>query len=591
MFNGREIIVFFEGKYINPKDKDLRGKYCIVKVFLNAIDIIINRSVIKYDINFSELSVTSSDSTIILNFVYNNSPTTIKIDCSYYDGISGIIDRLAVYAERKGIEEPKGSYSSIGKSILMCQMDSEGFGEIFISQNDVVFVFENNQDYFLIINDPQFNFEVTVYNSDEYWLIEMLIDSLKSNRLLTRDNEYIYDFSKICYFAKDPGEDDSFNILELYVNDAQYAEIERIVEYHNQQFKITRENYELEEKMAREKSEQEERIAREKSEQEEKIAREKFEQEENDRWLSEIFEQYKILNNNSQIVSYANNFIHNTYGSIFLNTNKYMKHNMLMDTTKELNESLLDTDFIKFNKIIKNIFNNQFIVTLPATWMFLKSIANKFFYKNFIDEYPWFPQNKNSLEEYIDEYINIDQINPKSIHNVALFTYFLMNTLWEGNEVDFIDCYAKVEQAVLEGFERKELYVFEKFLEKPLNQYSFTIDDIDLMSGQDFEYFLANLFQKMGYSTEITKHSGDQGIDVIAEKNGVKIGIQAKCYSRQVTNSAVQEVVAGLMYYKLDKGIVVTNHYFTESAIQLAQSNNIVLWDRNLLKEKMIETF
>ncbi|MDG5789610.1 restriction endonuclease [Evansella sp. AB-P1] len=71
----------------------------------------------------------------------------------------------------------------------------------------------------------------------------------------------------------------------------------------------------------------------------------------------------------------------------------------------------------------------------------------------------------------------------------------------------------------------------------------------------------------------------------------LKIGIQVKCYSSKVGNKAIQEVIAGMKYYKLDKGIVVTNNYFTESAITLAQSSDIILWDRNILKEKINEVF
>ena len=50
---------------------------------------------------------------------------------------------------------------------------------------------------------------------------------------------------------------------------------------------------------------------------------------------------------------------------------------------------------------------------------------------------------------------------------------------------------------------------------------------------------------------------------------------------RKVTNSAVQEVVASLAYYTRNKGIVVTNSFFTQSAKELAKVNNVELWDRN----------
>ena len=118
--------------------------------------------------------------------------------------------------------------------------------------------------------------------------------------------------------------------------------------------------------------------------------------------------------------------------------------------------------------------------------------------------------------------------------------------------------------------------------------YKYSIDDIDVMTGLEFENFISKLFIQMGYSAYTTKASGDQGIDVIAEKNGIKYGIQAKCYSVSVGNSSIQEAVAGKAYYSLDKVIVITNNIFTKAAIDLAQKNGVILWDRNVLKEKLM---
>ena len=115
----------------------------------------------------------------------------------------------------------------------------------------------------------------------------------------------------------------------------------------------------------------------------------------------------------------------------------------------------------------------------------------------------------------------------------------------------------------------------------------YSINDVDVMEGSEFENFIALLFSKMGYSAKTTKSSGDQGIDVIAERNNLIIGIQAKCYGGSVGNTAVQEAVAGKKYYNCNKIIVVTNNYFTASAIDLARVNNVILWDREILKDKI----
>lgn len=108
----------------------------------------------------------------------------------------------------------------------------------------------------------------------------------------------------------------------------------------------------------------------------------------------------------------------------------------------------------------------------------------------------------------------------------------------------------------------------------------------DNMNGAEFEKFCCHLLSKNGFKdVKVTKASGDQGIDILAKNGGSKLGIQCKCYSSNVGNSAVQEVYSGIKYYGCDQGIVITNQYFTASAIELAKSTNIWLWDRNKLND------
>lgn len=109
------------------------------------------------------------------------------------------------------------------------------------------------------------------------------------------------------------------------------------------------------------------------------------------------------------------------------------------------------------------------------------------------------------------------------------------------------------------------------------------------MSGSEFENFISDLFKKMGYTTRVTKSSGDQGIDVLASKNDYIVAIQAKCYSGIVGNHAIMEAVAGMRYYKANKCMVITNSSFTKSAQELAKANEVELWDRQVLKEKIDE--
>lgn len=113
------------------------------------------------------------------------------------------------------------------------------------------------------------------------------------------------------------------------------------------------------------------------------------------------------------------------------------------------------------------------------------------------------------------------------------------------------------------------------------------IDIIDRMSGFDFEKLVLVHFEKLGYKGEVTRATNDYGADLILQKDGEKIVVQAKRWRDKVGIKAIQEVVGAINYYKANKGMVITNSYFTPNAKELAVSNNIDLWDRNVLVEVM----
>ena len=109
-------------------------------------------------------------------------------------------------------------------------------------------------------------------------------------------------------------------------------------------------------------------------------------------------------------------------------------------------------------------------------------------------------------------------------------------------------------------------------------------NDFDQLEGHAFETFCAKVLMQNGFEkVKVTQGSGDQGIDIIAHKDDIKYGIQCKCYSSDIGNRAVQEVFAGKTFYDCHIGVVLTNRYFTKSAIKLAQNNGVILWDRNKL--------
>ncbi len=160
---------------------------------------------------------------------------------------------------------------------------------------------------------------------------------------------------------------------------------------------------------------------------------------------------------------------------------------------------------------------------------------------------------------------------------------------------------------------------------------------LDEMEGHDFEYFCADLLEQNGFiDVEVTKGSGDYGVDVLAEKDGVTYAVQCKRYDGPVGVKAVQEAYAGRDYYDrmvgADYGVdvlaekdgvtyavqckrydgpvgvkavqeayagrdyydrmvgaVMTNQYFTEPAVAASRKLKILLWDRGYLETMMEE--
>lgn len=107
----------------------------------------------------------------------------------------------------------------------------------------------------------------------------------------------------------------------------------------------------------------------------------------------------------------------------------------------------------------------------------------------------------------------------------------------------------------------------------------------DAMTGREFEMFIAHLYEDLGYKAVVTPGSGDQGVDVIiTDKNKLRSAIQTKRYEGSVGNAAVQEVIAGRIFHKCSKSMVITNSAFTRSAISLAkQDGKVELIDRDAL--------
>lgn len=101
--------------------------------------------------------------------------------------------------------------------------------------------------------------------------------------------------------------------------------------------------------------------------------------------------------------------------------------------------------------------------------------------------------------------------------------------------------------------------------------------DTLVMSPVEYEQYCADLLEGSGWTVSLTKAVGDQGIDVIATFETIKVVGQCKLYSNPVGNAAVQEIIAGRAFEQADYAFVVSNSTFTPAAISLAGSADVLL--------------
>jgi Predicted endonuclease distantly related to archaeal Holliday junction resolvase and Mrr-like restriction enzymes len=334
-------------------------------------------------------------------------------------------------------------------------------------------------------------------------------------------------------------------------------------------------------------------------------------EERRQQFRSTITEQYNDFKINEEIIDLVRNFIGYCDIKHFLDIDYFcaFEKKLFTENRKGIDFIINDSRYAKFDEVFSEVsvfFNNDFSmlnqiicekVNIPTeqciflTWTLMKELSVVHFSSTLNKEYGEYLDSCNNIEECAEAFVTIDTVNSDSMVNASLLSYYCMFRFPE-LKLNFLEMYKYICSEISKAKEQVKLNSFHQALTRtPQEASKISIDDIDLMDGHEFEYFISTLFTKMGYSTKVTKGSGDQGIDVIAEKNLIKIGIQAKCYSNSITNKAVQEVVAGVKHYNLNKAIVVTNNYFTDSAMELANSNDVILWDRTILKEKINEYF
>lgn len=143
-------------------------------------------------------------------------------------------------------------------------------------------------------------------------------------------------------------------------------------------------------------------------------------------------------------------------------------------------------------------------------------------------------------------------------------------------------------------YDEKFRHTFLKLVDKLYNEVAREMEKQNngmpiIKTGVDYENYVETLLQSGGFEVSRTPTTGDQGVDLVAVKNNIRIAIQCKYYSKPVGNKAVQEVIAGRDFYNCQIACVVSNNTFTLSARKIANVANVLLLNENQIVAKLDE--
>ena len=97
------------------------------------------------------------------------------------------------------------------------------------------------------------------------------------------------------------------------------------------------------------------------------------------------------------------------------------------------------------------------------------------------------------------------------------------------------------------------------------------------MNGAKFEHEMASLFRLAGFQAEVTKASGDGGIDIILTRDQRRVAVQCKRYQKDVGPHVIRDLWGTMHHQGYEEGCIVTTAYFTQGVKDFARGKNIYL--------------
>ena len=237
----------------------------------------------------------------------------------------------------------------------------------------------------------------------------------------------------------------------------------------------------------------------------------------------------------------------------------------------------------KFKKICKEIiYENRFALQTERKKFLIKDTYGKIIDMGW-ESYENVKGDKSTAVDYFRENILNEELYnafKKTDYPKTIFT----SAGFEEEFYDILDwvkyCFAKKNLSKSGRYNTSISYWIIEEINKVCDEIqdkTSQFGDTSSMDGVEYEQYCKNILEDAGWEVEDTPITGDQGVDLIASIEDLRVCIQCKCFAKAVGNKAVQEVSTGMIHWNGTHAVVVAKSGFTKSAKTLAASTKVIL--------------
>ncbi len=303
-----------------------------------------------------------------------------------------------------------------------------------------------------------------------------------------------------------------------------------------------------------------------------------------DTYINFIYQESETIENIEKTIKYN------------IDKKKYEAIQQDIKNQEKLNEHF-EKEFRQLTEVIKDkvkIPGNTFVIYF--TLRLLKQYSIEYYGEIFKDKYGHEFNDINNLDDALHTYVSIESLNTHiNSLDLAMFTYYLMKYGVFIDETDFYHCITQISQNITKALEKRQQNLFIKHLFTSSSEILKEIETIDIVnrmvSKERMLKYVFDLLNALGYANIVQPLNSY--LDYIVTLNQHSFGvmviyIDSKKDKDVLSNQTIQEAKLGLVYNELEKGIIITNGTFSNDAKELADKNNIILWDKDKLNEKAL---